>query len=329
MSNSPRLNLPYLVSGQAQKEITHNDALNGLDFLVQLNVLDRDLNTPPASPGEGDTYIIGPSPTGAWAGQAGKLASYYAGWQIRTPAEGWRAFVRDEDRLVIHDGTAWAGWVHAAKAGSASGVAYGFDSDADTGLFRPAADTLALATAGAERARVTSTGAWLLGRTSVGYNGLVEAEYSSATRSGIVCNDTATSGTGTALAFRMNGAAVGSITTTTGGTAYNTTSDRRLKDAIEDLPDCGALLDSLRPRQWRWRFGGETGAGFIAQELAQVLPLAVTPGDDSAPAFGDPGFRAWAVDLSRLVPYLVAEIQSLRRRMAALESPSFPMTQEI
>lgn len=62
MSQSPRLGLPYLVSGQAQKEVTHNDALNGLDFLVQLNVLDRDLNTPPASPTEGDTYIIGPSP---------------------------------------------------------------------------------------------------------------------------------------------------------------------------------------------------------------------------------------------------------------------------
>ena len=107
MANTPRLAMPYIVASQSQKEVTHNDAVNDLDFLAQANVLDRDLNTPPGSPATGDAYIIGASPTGAWSGNAGKLTAYYSGWKIKTPVEGWVAFVRDEDRFVYHTGSAW------------------------------------------------------------------------------------------------------------------------------------------------------------------------------------------------------------------------------
>lgn len=107
MANSPNLAVPYLVASQAQKETTHNDAVNDLDFLAQISVADRDVNAPPGSPASGDTYVIGPSPTGAWAGQAGKVAGYYAGWRIKAPEEGWVAWVRDEDRLIYHSGSAW------------------------------------------------------------------------------------------------------------------------------------------------------------------------------------------------------------------------------
>lgn len=107
MANTPTLAMPYIVSSQAQKEVTHNDALNDLDFLAQAGVLDKDLNTPPASPANGDSYIIGPSPTGAWSGAAGKLAGFYSGWRIKTPLEGWLCWVRDDDRLLYYSGTAW------------------------------------------------------------------------------------------------------------------------------------------------------------------------------------------------------------------------------
>ena len=65
---SPHLLLPYLVAAQAQKHVTHNEALRLLDAVVQLSVLDRDLTAPPASPADGDRYIVAPAATCLWAG---------------------------------------------------------------------------------------------------------------------------------------------------------------------------------------------------------------------------------------------------------------------
>lgn len=108
---------------------------------------------------------------------------------------------------------------------------------------------------------------------------------------------------------------VGSITTTTSSTAYNTTSDERLKTNIVDLPDAGEAIDALQPRQFEFLVEpGVLRIGFIAQELFEVVPEAVTPGGDNQ--FTNP----WQVDLSRLVPLLVRELQALRTRVAALEA---------
>lgn len=109
---------------------------------------------------------------------------------------------------------------------------------------------------------------------------------------------------------------VGSITTTTSSTAYNTTSDERLKTNIVDLPDAGAAIDAMQPRQFEFLVEpGVQRIGFIAQELYAVVPEAVTPGGDNQHT------NPWQVDLSRLVPLLVRELQSLRARVAALEAP--------
>ncbi len=109
MTSTPNLGLAYLVSSQAQKEVTHNDALNDLDSLAQLSVIDRTINTPPASPNNGDTYIVAAAPTGAWSGQANKIAAYYSGWRFKTPQAGWQAWARNENKLLYFTGTAWAG----------------------------------------------------------------------------------------------------------------------------------------------------------------------------------------------------------------------------
>lgn len=108
MTNTPSLTMPYLVASQAQKEVTHNDALNDLDALVQMSVVSRVIATPPASPVDGDCYIVGSSPTGAWSGQAGHVALYYSGWRFKTPKAGWLAFVRAESKFVVYNGSAWA-----------------------------------------------------------------------------------------------------------------------------------------------------------------------------------------------------------------------------
>lgn len=107
-TTTPNLALAYIVASQAQKEVTHNAALNDLDYLAQLPVIDITLSAPPASPNTGDTYIVAASPTGAWTGYANYVAAYYGGWVFKAPQIGWKAWARNENKLVYYNGSAWS-----------------------------------------------------------------------------------------------------------------------------------------------------------------------------------------------------------------------------
>lgn len=132
MATTPNLALPYLMAAQAQKHVTHNEAIRALDALVQIAVIDRDLATPPLSPAEGDRYIIAASPTGAWGGHAGALAAWQDGtWMLYLPHEGWIAWVADEDELYVFDGTTWA--VVAGGGSFNPTPLVGVNATADTG----------------------------------------------------------------------------------------------------------------------------------------------------------------------------------------------------
>jgi hypothetical protein len=86
---SARWGLPLLEAGQAQKEVFHNEALTLLDLLVHTGVVATALNTPPASPGEGQAWIVGTAPDGAWTGRANQIAGWTAGgWRFVAPREG-------------------------------------------------------------------------------------------------------------------------------------------------------------------------------------------------------------------------------------------------
>src|SRR5690625_3212300 len=107
MSQSPKLGLPYLEMSQAQKEITHNEALLRLDALVLARALAQ-RNDPPGDPAEGDLYLLGDSPSGAWAEQAaGRLAAFYGGWIFLEPQPGWRLLEAESGRELSYDGSAW------------------------------------------------------------------------------------------------------------------------------------------------------------------------------------------------------------------------------
>lgn len=105
---TPNLKMPYLVASQAQKEMTHNEALCDLDVMAQLSVISRVINAPPASPADGAAYIIGSSPTGAWEGKAGQVAFYFSGWRFKTPKAGWLAFSQADGKFYAYNGSAWA-----------------------------------------------------------------------------------------------------------------------------------------------------------------------------------------------------------------------------
>ncbi len=105
---TPNLSLPYIAAAQAQKHVTHNAALDRLDGLVHLSVKDRDLTAPPASPAEGDRYIVATGATGGWAGWDGDVAMFSGGaWLRLSPQEGWRVWIEDEGALVVRVGGAW------------------------------------------------------------------------------------------------------------------------------------------------------------------------------------------------------------------------------
>ena len=110
MANSTHLALPYLEAAQAQKHVTHNEALRVLDAVVMLSVLDRDLSAPPVSPGDGDRYLVATGASGVWSGHSGHIAARQDGaWRFCTPQEGWRLWIADEDILLVFDGASWTG----------------------------------------------------------------------------------------------------------------------------------------------------------------------------------------------------------------------------
>mgnify|MGYP005606629725 CR=1 FL=1 len=96
MTDTSNLGLPCIEAAQAQKHVTHNEALRILDSLVQLAVLDRDLNVPPGAPNEGERWIVkaSPAPTGAWAGHGNQIAAWQDG--------GWQS-PRGRGRAPVHE----------------------------------------------------------------------------------------------------------------------------------------------------------------------------------------------------------------------------------
>ena len=130
-------------------------------------------------------------------------------------------------------------------------------------------------------------------------------------------HSTATSGDNSFIEFGTEASFTtrGSITYNRGAgqVAYNTTSDARLKENIADAEEAGGKIDAMQVRQFDWKeTGNHLDYGFVAQELHAVAPHAVSKPEDVD--------AMWSVDYSKLVPMLVKEIQSLRARVAQLES---------
>ncbi|MGU3555272.1 DUF2793 domain-containing protein [Methylobacterium radiotolerans] len=115
---TPHLALPLIAASQAQKHVTHNEALALLDALVQLACLDKDLAAPPPGPAEGDRYLVtADAPGGAWAGLAGQVVRYADGvWTGAAPRAGWLAWLVDEADLYVFDGAAWTSLRRALTA---------------------------------------------------------------------------------------------------------------------------------------------------------------------------------------------------------------------
>ena len=188
---------------------------------------------------------------------------------------------------------------------------------------------LVLTTNDTERARIDSSGFLLVGTTSFNYAangvGLRLNEYSYFTTTSatpLLLNRRGT--TGTLVAMNYSDGGVGSISTNGSATAYNTSSDYRLKENIAPMTGALAKVAALKPVTYTWKASGETDEGFIAHELQEVCPSAVTGEKDAVDAEGNPQYQG--IDTSFLVATLTAAIQeqqalieSLTARVVALE----------
>jgi len=104
---SPRLLIPEISENQAGKYLTHNEAVRVIDALVQLTIQDY-VDEPPVGAEDGQCWIVGPSPTGAWSGQAQRVAQRYNdAWYFYTPEQGWWAHNAAAQAMYEFNGVDW------------------------------------------------------------------------------------------------------------------------------------------------------------------------------------------------------------------------------
>ncbi|MFS0737167.1 DUF2793 domain-containing protein [Sphingomonas sp. 1P06PA] len=114
---TPRLDLPLIAAGQAQKEIVHNEALAILEHLTLPVAETIGDAAPPADAAVGRSWIVGAAPIGAWTGQAGAIACRTAGgWRFVTPVSGMALWVEAEGCWARFDGYAWEIGIVAARS---------------------------------------------------------------------------------------------------------------------------------------------------------------------------------------------------------------------
>jgi hypothetical protein len=195
-------------------------------------------------------------------------------------------------------------------------------------IYNGAASALIFGTNDAERARIDTSGNLLVGTTSAAGNlkGIQANNtsstqwplYTTAVDRGLIVGMSATDGIA-AYFMTSTSTAVGSITCTSSATSYNTSSDYRRKSNVKNLTGSGRFIDALKPRTFDWDTG-DKGVGFIAHEFAEVSPSSVHGEKDAVDADGKPIYQAMQASSAEVIANLVAELQSVRQRLAALES---------
>lgn len=185
---------------------------------------------------------------------------------------------------------------------------------------------LAVATNGIERSRTDSLGNTLFGTTNptvenTNYGTKIAVPNNPnqvAVNAADSCWDMSRQTDGSLTRHYRSGTQVGSISVTSTATAYNTSSDYRLKDNV--LPMTGALarVAQLNPVTYTWKADGSAGEGFIAHELAQVVPQAVTGSKDAVDADGQPKYQG--IDTSFLIGMLTAAIKELKAEFDAYKA---------
>ena len=204
---------------------------------------------------------------------------------------------------------------------------------------RDASANLVFTPSSGEQSRLTHNNIWQLGEKGL-HNGS-DLWGSSATRVGLNVNGNNGSmvqgSTSTALNilgytgsgspvwfnFKKNGTTVGSITSTSGGVAFNTSSDAKMKDNIKDAAGPLAAVNSLEPKTYNFKGSKEQECGLIAQDIRDnghfgqgmvgEIPVGIEDGEEEPET-------VLALDYSRFVPHLIGAVKELSAQISALQT---------
>jgi hypothetical protein len=235
--------------------------------------------------------------------------------------------------IIIPNGTNVNSGIAAFNSSDPGNSAYGSISidnaqfqvgttKAGTGTYVP----MTFSVGGAEAARIDTTGRFLVGTSVTNWGGSPTGIATFAPTSSLVSGITTGcwNATGTAVSFYSGTNSpfyfAGSITLSTFTTAYNTSSDYRLKDNIQPLTGSGSFIDALQPRKWSWVQSGGNGVGFVAHEVAAVSPSSVSGEKDAVKEDGSPDYQVMEYGSAEFIANMIAELQELRRRVAQLEA---------
>lgn len=349
MDHTPRLTLPFIMPSQAQKHITHNEALEALDALVQPSVESRVLAVPPATPLAGEAWIVPSGATGAWSGHGGEIAAFQSGaWRFLDPAPGWQVYDRSDKTQLVFDGGGL--WVPLASLGSAlPRLGVNTSADSTNRLAVAGAATLLTHAGNGHQLKLNKNAAgdtasllyqtnWS-GRAELGLAGddnwRLKVSPDGATWVDALTVSAATGAATVAASFRPatdntvtlggSGARWSAVWAATGTIQ---TSDIRQKSDIAPS-DLGLdFVLALNPVRYRWTVGGNEADGprpgrrihygLVAQEVQAVLGgrdfAGHILGDPSDPQ-SEQGLRYDA-----FIAPLIKAVQELARRVETLEN---------
>jgi hypothetical protein len=168
-----------------------------------------------------------------------------------------------------------------------------------------------------ERMRITQNGAVRINAQTAANAELFYLKGNATDAAATIHQDTTSSIT--QIYFLNPNGNVGSITTNGSATAYNTSSDYRLKENVVAVATGISRLQQLKPSRFNFIADpGKTVDGFIAHEVQDVVPEAVHGEKDAVDADGDPVYQG--IDQSKLVPLLTAALQEAVAKIESLEA---------
>jgi hypothetical protein len=164
--------------------------------------------------------------------------------------------------------------------------------------------------------RIDGSGKVNIGTSAV--DGFLQVKHNNNADVLLMLHDTSGAG-GTAVRFKVNGSTVGSIANSASGTSFNTTSDHRLKEGVEDMTGAIERVKALAPKRFNFIVNPDTTVdGFLAHEAQAVVPEAVTGTHNEVDADGNAVMQG--IDQSKLVPLLTGALREAITKIETLET---------